>query len=359
MSGGFFDADGRRRQLAEIEQKSLDPTLWSDPKRSGPLMREKKGAEAFLVLDQQVADAVDEGTLLEEMATAGEATEADYAALVERLGTLVEEARVKTVLAGANDAAPAIVTLHAGAGGTESQDWAHMLARMYARWAESKKFPIEALDEQPGEEAGLKSATYVIRGDYAYGLLKSERGVHRLVRISPFDSNARRHTSFVAVDVVPELPEDDAFELDESELEIETMRAGGKGGQHVNRTESAVRLKHLPSGIVVQCQNERSQHSNKASAMKVMKARVKAWLDEKKSVEKAKIEAEKLDISFGSQIRNYVLHPYQLVKDVRTGEETGNTQAVLDGRLDPFIKSWLLWQAAGRPDRRAGGGAEA
>ena len=310
-------------------------------------MRDKKAAEEFLALEKAIAEAALEGPVLEEFDAGGEPVEADYAALVARFSVLLDEGRVKTVLSGPHDAAPAILTLHAGAGGTESQDWVQMLARMYSRWAEARGFKLEEIDVQPGDEAGIKSCTYIVRGDYAFGLLKGERGVHRMVRISPFDANARRHTTFAAVDVVPELPEDDAFELDPDDLVIETMRAGGKGGQHVNRTESAVRIKHVPSGLVVQCQDERSQHSNKASAMKVLKARVSGWLDDKKQVEQDKINAEKMGISFGSQIRNYVLHPYQLVKDVRTGEETGNTQAVLDGRLDPFIKAWLLWKASG------------
>jgi peptide chain release factor 2 len=308
-------------------------------------MRDKKAADTFIALDQAIADAVEEGPVLEEMDAAGEIVEKDYASLVERFAPLIEEGRVKTVLSGEFDLNPAILTLHAGAGGTESQDWVAMLARMYTRWVEARGFKLEELDLQPGDEAGIKSCTYIVRGDYAYGLLKGEKGVHRLVRISPFDANARRHTSFAAVDVAPELPESAAFELDPDDLVIETMRAGGKGGQHVNRTESAVRIRHLPSGLVVQCQNERSQHSNKASALKVLKARVFAWEEEKRNVIKDKLEAEKMGISFGSQIRNYVLHPYQLVKDVRTGEETGNAAAVLDGRIDPFINAWLLRQA--------------
>jgi peptide chain release factor 2 len=251
------------------------------------------------------------------------------------------------MLGGEHDRKNAIVTIHPGAGGTESQDWAEMLLRMYLRWAERRGFRTEVIDLQPGEEAGIKSATFTVQGDYAYGLLSAEAGVHRLVRISPFDQNARRHTSFASVYVWPELPDDVEVEIDEKDLRIDTFRSSGRGGQHVNVTDSAVRITHLPTGIVVSCQNERSQHRNREAAMKVLRARLYDLRMKEQQARLAQLGGEKKEIAFGSQIRSYILHPYRLVKDHRTREEAGDVDRVLDGDIDQFIKAFLMQKAAG------------
>jgi len=255
----------------------------------------------------------------------------------------IESLEFKRMLGGEDDEKNAIVSINAGAGGTEAQDWAEMLLRMYVRYAERNGYGVEMLDYQPGEEAGIKSATFFVKGPYAYGYLKSESGVHRLVRISPFDANKRRHTSFASVFVSPEIGEDIHVEIDEKDLRIDTFRAGGKGGQHVNKTDSAVRITHLPTGIAVSCQNERSQHQNRAVAMKVLRARLYELEKEKQQEKLEELHSTKKDISWGSQIRSYVLHPYRMVKDHRTGYETGNVEPVLDGNLGGFIEAYLLY----------------
>ncbi len=250
--------------------------------------------------------------------------------------------RMQRLLSGEYDAYPAIVTLHAGAGGTESCDWAQMLFRMYSRWCESKGYPVEVIDEQPGEVTGYKTITFLVNAEKAYGYLKSEKGVHRLVRISPFNAAGKRQTSFVSCDVVPDIQEDIDIEIDEDDLRIDTYRASGAGGQHVNKTSSAVRITHLPTGIVVQCQNERSQHFNKDRAMQMLKVKLKMRREAEQAEKVSDIRGEVMDNAFGSQIRSYVLQPYTMVKDHRTGEETGNAAAVLDGDLDRFINAYLL-----------------
>jgi len=246
------------------------------------------------------------------------------------------------ILGDEQDTQDAIVTIHPGAGGTESQDWAEMLYRMYTRWVEKKDFKKELIDYQPGDEAGMKDVTFEVKGDYAYGLLKAEAGIHRLVRISPFDSNSRRHTSFASVFVYPSSDEEIEIEIDQNDLRIDTYRASGAGGQHVNKTDSAIRITHIPTGTVAQCQNERSQHKNKATAMKVLKARLYQLEVEKQKEDVQKLEDSKMDIGWGSQIRSYVFHPYNMVKDHRTKEETGNISAVMDGALDNFIRAFLM-----------------
>jgi peptide chain release factor 2 len=285
--------------------------------------------------------------VLIEWAEGGEAVGAELDQALAALAAEVEAGEIKKMLGGEHDRKNAIVAIHPGAGGTESQDWAEMLLRMYLRWAERRGLKAEVVDLQPAEEAGIKGATVEVKGEYAYGLLLAEAGVHRLVRISPFDQAARRHTSFASVYVWPELPDDVDVEIDEKDLRIDTFRSSGRGGQHVNVTDSAVRITHLPTGIVTQCQNERSQHRNRDAAMRVLKARL---FDLRMKEQQAKMEqlgGEKKDIAFGSQIRSYVLHPYQLVKDHRTKEGRGDVDRVLDGDIDPFIKTYLMRKAAG------------
>jgi peptide chain release factor 2 len=289
----------------------------------------------------------DDLTVLVEWAEAGEAVDAEFAQGLEALDQEVQIGEIKKMLGGPHDAKNAIITIHPGAGGTESQDWAEMLLRMYMRWMERRGFKRELIDYQPGEEAGLKSATVTVTGEYAYGLLSAEAGVHRLVRISPFDSAARRHTSFASLYVWPELPEDVEIEIDEKDLRIDTFRSSGAGGQHVNVTDSAIRITHLPTGLVVSCQNERSQHRNKDSAMKVLKARLYDIKIKENQAKLEQISGAKKEIGFGSQIRSYVLHPYQMVKDHRTKEQVGDVNRVLDGDIDQFIKAYLMKKSSG------------
>jgi peptide chain release factor 2 len=245
----------------------------------------------------------------------------------------IEELKIKEVLSDSNDLSNAIVSINAGAGGTEAQDWADMLLRMYLRWCEKNKFLVEIIDKQSMEEAGIKNATFIVKGNYAYGLLKGETGIHRLVRISPFDANKKRHTSFASISVIPEIPQDVQVEINDKDLKIDTYRASGAGGQHVNKTDSAVRITHLPSGIIVQCQNERSQHRNKEVALKILKSKLYELEIKEKAKEMESLKGEQKEIGWGSQIRSYIMHPYQLVKDHRTGYETGNVKAMLDGEL--------------------------
>jgi peptide chain release factor 2 len=311
-------------------------------------LREKSRVERELTTWSGLGAALDDLEVLIELGR----EEGDGEALAEAQAQLeltegrVDDAELRRLLAGEHDASNAIVSINAGAGGTDACDWAEMLLRMYLRWAEARGFESEILDLQAGDEAGIRGVTFTVSGDYAYGYLKPEEGVHRLVRISPFDSQARRHTAFASVSVFPELDEDIEIEIDEKDLRVDTYRAGGAGGQHVNKTDSAVRLTHLPTGIVVQCQNERSQHKNRSSAMKVLRARLyeRARLEQEEKL--AKLGGEKRQIEFGSQIRSYTLHPQQRVKDHRTQLEQGNVDAVLEGDLDRFIRASLLQRAA-------------
>jgi peptide chain release factor 2 len=289
----------------------------------------------------------DDLSVLVEWAAAGEAVDAEFGQALDALEQEVQAGEIKKMLGGEHDRRNAILTIHPGAGGTESQDWAEMLLRMYLRWMERRGFKRDLIDYQPGDEAGLKSATLLVLGDYAYGLLSAEVGVHRLVRISPFDQAARRHTSFASVKAWPELPEDVDVEIDENDLRIDTYRSSGAGGQHVNVTDSAVRLTHIPTGIVVSCQNERSQHRNRDSAMKVLKARLYDLKAKEQQEKLAQISGVKKDIAFGHQIRSYVLAPYRMVKDHRTKEQVGDPDRVLEGDLDPFIKSYLMKKSSG------------
>jgi peptide chain release factor 2 len=316
------------------------------------MQRRRRLEQDKSLLDSLKRRADDIGVLI-EWAGAGEDVGGDLARAIDELHEDVEGAETRKMLAGEHDAANAIVTIHPGAGGTESQDWAEMLLRMYLKWSERRGFKRDIIDYQPGEEAGLKSVTLMLMGEYAFGLMSAEAGVHRLVRISPFDQAARRHTSFASVYVWPELPEDVDIDIDDKDLRIDTYRSSGAGGQHVNVTDSAIRITHLPTGIVVSCQNERSQHKNKAQAMKVLKARL---FDVKMKEQASKLEqiaGAKKEIGFGSQIRSYVLQPYQMIKDHRTKMAVGDVQRVLDGDLDPFIKTYLWKKASGTLDTAA------
>jgi peptide chain release factor 2 len=289
----------------------------------------------------------DDLAVLIEWAEAGEPVDAEVASALDSLDAEVQAGEIKKMLGGEHDRKNAILTIHPGAGGTESQDWAEMLLRMYMRWIERRGFRREVIDYQPGDEAGLKSVTLTVAGEYAYGLLSAEVGVHRLVRISPFDQAARRHTSFASVHAYPELPEDVDVEIEDKDIRIDTYRSSGAGGQHVNVTDSAVRITHLPTGIVVSCQNERSQHRNRDSAMRVLKARLYDLRLREQQENLEKIGGVKKEIAFGSQIRSYVMHPYQLVKDHRTKEQVGDVNRVLDGDIDAFIKAYLMKKSSG------------
>ncbi|HSB74724.1 MAG TPA: peptide chain release factor 2 [Terriglobales bacterium] len=339
--GSIFDADRLRQQLSEIEKKAADPGLWSNPQESQKVMRERKRLEDVLATESDlVRRSEDIGAYL-ELAREGENVAADLKREIAALREVVDRIETETLLSGENDARNAIVTIHPGAGGTESQDWADMLLRMYLRWGERHGFETVLNDYQPGEEAGLKSATFSVSGQYAYGLLISEIGVHRLVRISPFDQAKRRHTSFASVFVSPEIDESIEIVVKPEELRVDTYRSSGKGGQHVNTTDSAVRITHIPTGIVVSCQNERSQHKNRERAMSILRSKLYEHELEKKREVSRKLEESKLDIDFGSQIRSYVLAPYRLIKDHRTKEEVGDVDRVLDGDIDPFIRAYL------------------
>jgi peptide chain release factor 2 len=309
-------------------------------------MREKKRLESVLATEADLARRSDDISAYFELAREGEIVDADLRREIDALREVVDRIETETLLSGENDARNAIVTIHPGAGGTESQDWADMLLRMYLRWAEGQGFQTVLYDYQPGEEAGLKSATFAVNGEYAFGLLTSEIGVHRLVRISPFDQAKRRHTSFASVFVSPEIDDSIDIVIKPEVLRVDTYRSSGKGGQHVNTTDSAVRITHLPTGIVASCQNERSQHKNRERAMSMLRSKLYEYELEKKREATKKIEDSKLDIDFGSQIRSYVLQPYRLIKDHRTKVEVGDVDRVLDGDVQPFIRGYLQMRRA-------------
>ncbi|MDO8730838.1 MAG: peptide chain release factor 2 [Candidatus Omnitrophota bacterium] len=345
--GGIFDLGSAESRIKALEQQLATPGFWDDQGKANIAIQELKRLKS--TLEPWRAAWAELETLQELSSLIEDGDVASQAELQASLAVLIQETaklEQRTLFQGEFDASNALLSITAGAGGTESCDWAAMLFRMYTRWAETKGFKRPVLDYLAGEEAGIKSVTMEIQGEYAYGLLQSETGVHRLVRISPFDSNKRRHTSFVAVDVIPEISEEIPIDIQEKDLRIDVYRAGGPGGQGVNTTDSAVRITHLPTGIVVQCQNERSQLKNKASAMKVLKARLHEAERRKREEAAAKHHAEKQKIEWGSQIRSYVLQPYQMVKDHRTDTETGKTQGVLDGEdLDLFLDAYLRWKA--------------
>ena len=347
ICGAIFDAASPAEEIARLEQRAAAPDFWNDADRAQHVLRRRRRLQEDHDLSRSLKRRSEDLDVLIEWADQGENVLDDLARGLDDLAAEVEAAEIKKMLGGEHDACNAIVSVHPGAGGTESQDWADMLLRAYLRWAERRGFSREVIDYQPGDEAGIKSATITVAGDYAYGLLLAEAGVHRLVRISPFDQAARRHTSFASVFVWPELPDDVEVELEDRDLRIDTYRSSGAGGQHVNVTDSAVRITHLPTGIVVSCQNERSQHRNRDAAMKVLRARLFDLKRRQQQEQLEKIGGEKKEIAFGSQIRSYVLHPYQMVKDHRTKVEAGNVERVLDGDLDVFIRSYLMRKPAG------------
>lgn len=342
--GGIFDFESKESILAKLRKESTATDFWNDSNKASSVLKKisliEKEIELWQILERRHGDL----EVLFEFAKSDEESESDIVEELSEYESEIGEVELKLKLGGEQDISDAILTIHPGAGGTESQDWADMLYRLYSRWIERKNFKKIIIDYQPGDEAGIKDITLEVHGDYAYGLLKAEVGVHRLVRISPFDANSRRHTSFASVFVYPLSDEEIEIDMNPSDLRIDTYRASGAGGQHVNRTDSAVRITHIPTGTVAQCQDERSQHKNKSQAMKVLKARLLQLELDKEKEENKKIEDQKMDIGWGSQIRSYVFHPYNMVKDHRTKFETGNVQAVMDGDIDQFIHAWLIQQ---------------
>ena len=345
--GGFFDGTGIEEQLSELDREMQAPDFWNNPEKSKVILQKRRAverrAESLKKLYQDQAELATWRELIGEID--GEIDD-DALAFLDRLDADLSKLDLELKLSGPDDGRPAIVSIHPGAGGTESQDWASMLLRMYLRYCEQHGFDLEELDHQDGDEAGIKSSTFAVRGENAFGYLKSEAGVHRLVRISPYDAAARRHTSFASVSVCPEVDDEVQIEINDKDLRVDTYRSSGAGGQHVNKTDSAVRLTHLPTGVVVACQNERSQIKNRATAMKILRSRLYDLEVKKRQEAQQALEDAKMDNAWGSQIRSYVLHPYRMVKDHRTGVELGDAQAVLDGRLDPFIEGYLKGQMA-------------
>jgi peptide chain release factor 2 len=354
----YLKFDQARRRIGMLEEEAARPGFWDDTEKAQEHMRQitrlKNAVEPWLKLEREVGDA-------RELAGMAEDDAEMMLQLGEQAGDLarqLESLETRALMSEPNDPDDAYLYVHAGAGGTESCDWAQMLLRMYAHWAEREGYAVEMIDAQEGEGAGVRSATLLVKGDYAYGRLKAESGIHRLVRISPFDANKRRHTSFCSVYVWPDIDDTIEVEIKDEDLKIETFRATGAGGQHVNRTESAVRMTHLPTKIVASCQNERSQHQNRAQAMKMLRSRLYQHYLQEREAEQAVKESEKKDIGWGNQIRSYVFQPYQMVKDLRTGHETGNIQAVMDGEIEGFIEAWLRWRA-GMPSETSGASSAA
>jgi peptide chain release factor 2 len=348
--GGGFDVESKRKRVEELNQITSKPEFWNDSEKAQGLLREQSSLKEVIDAWEKQGAALEEARFFLDVAQEEKSEDAlnEAASKVAQVRSEMARTELALMLGGPDDRRNAIVTLHPGAGGTEAQDWAEILLRMYLRWCDRRGYRKEILEYQPGEEAGVKSVTFNVEGDYAYGYLKAEAGIHRLVRISPFDANSRRHTSFASVFVYPEVDDDIKVEINEADLRVDTYRSSGAGGQHVNKTDSAVRLTHLPTGIVVACQNERSQHKNRAMAMKILKSRLYELELEKQKEKMDVFHKSKKDITWGSQIRSYVLHPYRLVKDHRTNIEIGNADAVLDGAIDEFIQGYLLHSSDGQ-----------
>ncbi len=342
--GGFFDAPRKQAELEKLEKQISEPDFWNDSEKAQKIVQQRSRIEKALEQQEKFETSVSDAEVLIEFAASDESSFKELENLINRLEGEVLLAQTQSLLSGETDPNNAICSIQSGAGGTDAQDWAQMLLRMYLRWAERKGFKVEIIDEQSGSEAGIKSATFRVEGDYAYGLLANEAGVHRLVRISPFNSGGSRETSFASMFVSPEIDENIEVDIQDKDLRIDTYRSSGAGGQHVNVTDSAVRITHLPTNTVVTCQNQRSQIQNRAVAMQVLRSKLYELELEKRRADSADLEATKQDISFGSQIRNYVLHPYRLVKDTRTKFEVSDVEAVLDGDIDDFIKEFLLFK---------------
>jgi peptide chain release factor 2 len=348
LCGAIFDPRGKRAQMAELEKQISDPDFWNNPEKNQKVMQERKRLEEALASEAAVASTTADLDTLFELAREGENVNGELETEMKAFSKHLTALEDSMLMAGENANRSAIMTIHPGAGGTESQDWAEMLLRVYLRWAERNGYKAEVTDRLEGEGAGIKSATFEVNGENAYGLLQSEIGVHRLVRISPFDANARRHTSFASVFVYPMIDDDIKIDIKPDDYKVDVFRASGAGGQHVNRTESAVRFTHIATGIVVQCQNERSQHKNRATALKQLRARLYEYELDKKKIEERKLEDSKLGINFGSQIRSYVLAPYRMVKDHRTKLSIGDVDRVLDGDLSELIHAYLVWRKTGK-----------
>ena len=353
--GGIFDVDGKAARIDDLDRQAALPEFWTDQEKAQKVLREKGGLERTVKDWRKLSELRDEaGTLLELAEEAQDQGTADEAqVVVDRIEGLVKSLETRRLLSDEHDGLGAIVEINSGAGGTDAQDWAQMLARMYMRWAEQAGFTVELLDEQPATDAGIRSTSFAVRGPYAYGYLQAENGVHRLVRISPFDANARRQTAFAAVMSYPEIDDNIEININPADIEMQTMRSSGAGGQHVNTTDSAVRLIHKPSGVVVVCRAERSQHKNRDKAMKMLRAKLFQIELDKQNAERDAVNAQKKKIDFGSQIRSYVMQPYQMVKDLRTGEQTGDVQRVLNGELTPFMEAWLAARAEGSLGNKA------
>lgn len=345
-----LDLDSKAKRIEEIEADMEAPGFWDNPDKSNKEMKELKSLKSSFENYDALKSSLEDTKTLIEMAEEEEDTSlvTEVEEEITKLEAKMEELRIQTLLSGEYDSCNAILTLHAGAGGTESCDWCQMLYRMYTRWAEKHDYSYEILDYLDGEEAGIKSVTIEISGDNAYGHLKSEHGIHRLVRISPFNAAGKRQTSFVSCDIMPDIDKDIDIEINDDDLRIDTYRSSGAGGQHINKTSSAIRITHLPTGIVVQCQNERSQHQNKDKAMQMLKSRLYLLAQEENAKNAADIRGDVKDINFGSQIRSYILQPYTMVKDHRTGLDIGNAQMVLDGDIDPFINAYLIFISTGQ-----------
>ena len=344
--GTIFEVDDKKNQIADLESQTLAPGFWDNTAAAQKFQKQIGALQGVVENWESCQATLEEAELLLELAMAEKDadTTQEVATLTSELESKVEIFELERMFTGEHDTSNALLTIHAGAGGTEAQDWTDILLRMYLRWAEEKEFETDILDYLPGDEAGVKSVTIMITGRYAYGMLRSEMGIHRLVRISPFDTGGRRHTSFASVFIFPDLDDDINIEVNEKDLRIDTYRASGAGGQHVNKTSSAIRITHLPTGIVVQCQNERSQHRNKDTAMKMLKAQLYDHEKRLQDEQQQELHGDKKEISWGSQIRSYVLQPYRMIKDHRTNLEIGNVDSVLNGNLDPFIKAFLLWE---------------